>query len=229
MGITIFYQGALRDLGQLPQLSARLEAACAGLRWPCRVVDERILGTGERYRSIEIETDDGIPTSTFEIDVEPVDDHVRGVVIAPPGCETLYLTFGRTGRLIEYCDAPFGDSTPGRYGLIHEHLFTKTQFSSPEVHMQVCDLLQIVAPFMAEWAVLDDGGYWGVWDEAALRATWARHTAILDALSDPALLQEILEAAGVDIEVTQPPEVGKQLTVAHPLWRQEWGVSAGEN
>ena len=58
------------------------------------------------------------------------DDHVRGVAIAPPGCETLHLTFGRTGRLIEYCAAPFGDPTPGRYGLIHKHIFTKTQFSS---------------------------------------------------------------------------------------------------
>ena len=229
MGITIFYHGALRDLGQLPQLTAQLQAACAGLGWPCKVVDERILGTGERYRSIEIETDDGIPTSTFEIDVEPVDDHVRGVAIAPPGCETLYLTFGRTGRLIEYCAAPFGEGTPGRYGLIHEHLFTKTQFSSPEGHMQVCELLRIVEPFMAEWAVSDDGGYWGLWDEAALRDVWTRHTAILDALSDPALLQEILEAAGVDTEVAQPPEAGKQITVAHPLWRQAWGISAGDN
>jgi hypothetical protein len=229
VGITIFYHGALRDLGRLPQLTARLQAACVGLGWPCKVVNERILGTGERYRSIEIETDDGIPTSTFEIDVEPVDDHVQGVVIAPPGCETLYLTFGRTGRLIEYCAAPFGDPTPGHYGLIHEHLFTKTQFSSPEVHMQVCELLRIVEPFMAEWAVSDEGNYWSTWDEQTLRDTWARYTAILTALSDPAAIQEILKDAGVDIEVTQPPEVGKRLNVAHPLWRQEWGISAGEN
>ena len=87
VGITIFCHGSLRDLGQLPQLIARLQAACAGLGWPYKVVDERILGTGERYRSIENETDDGIPTSTFEIDVEPVDDHVRGVAIARPAAK----------------------------------------------------------------------------------------------------------------------------------------------
>jgi hypothetical protein len=229
VGITIFYHGALRDLGQLPQLTAQLQAACAGLGWLCKVVDERILGTGERYRSLAIETDDGIPTSMFEIDVEPVDDHVRGLVIAPPGCETLHLTFGRTGRLIEYCAAPFGDPTPGRYGLIHEHLFTKTQFSSPEIHMQACELLRIVEPFMAEWVVTDEGDYWGLWDEQILRDTWARYAAALAALSEPAALQQLLEKAGLNTEVTEPPEIGKRLSVVQPLWRHEWGISAGEN
>jgi hypothetical protein len=229
MGITIFYRGTLRDTRDLPQLTAQLQAACDRLGWPCRAVDERILGAGERYRTIELETDDGIPTSTCEISLEPVDDHVRGVVIAPPGCETLRLTFGRTGRLIEYGVAPFSQGTPGRYGLIQEHLFTKTQFSSPEVHMQVCELLRIAAAYMAEWEVTDEGNYWGAWDEQALRATWARYDAILAALSDPAAMQQLLEAAGIELDVTQPPELGKQIPVAQPLWHQGWGVSAGEN
>ena len=229
MGITIFYRGVLRDVGELPQLTAQLQAACAKLEWPCRVVDERILGTAERYESIEIETDDGIPTSTFEIYPVPVDDHVRGVVVWPPGCETLRLTFGRAGRLIDYGVVPFQEQQPGHYGLVNEHLWTKTQFGSPETHIQVCELLRLVEPFMAEWEVTDEGGYWGTWDEGALRATWARYDAIFAALSDPAVMQELLKDAGLDTEVTEPPEVGKHLTVAHPLWRQGWGVSAGEN
>ncbi len=227
MGITIFYHGALRDTGDLPQLTARLQAACGRLAWPYRVVDERVLGTGERYNTIELETDDGIPTSTFEIYLEPVDDHVRGVVISPPGCETLRLTFGRTGQLIEYGDVPFNEGTPGRYGLIQEHLFTKTQFSSPEVHMQVCELLRIVEPYMVEWEVADEGDYWGVWDEGVLRATWARYDAALAALSDPATVQQLLKEAGIDMDVTKPPEMGKRLSVVEPLWRKEWGIERG--
>ena len=46
MGITIFYRGVLRDMGDLPQLTALLQLACARLAWPCRRVDERILGMG---------------------------------------------------------------------------------------------------------------------------------------------------------------------------------------
>jgi hypothetical protein len=229
MGITLFYRGALRDTGDLPQLTALLQSACARLVWPCRLVDERILGTGEHFTSTEVESADGIPTHTLEVHPVPVDDHVRGVVISPPGCETLHLTFGRAGRLITYSAAPYGEQTPGRYGLINEHLFTKTQFSSPEVHIQVCDLLRIVEPFMAEWEVSDEGNYWGTWGELALRETWARYSAALAALSDPAAMQQLLKEAGFDIEITEPPEVGKRLSVAQPLWRQEWGISAGEN
>jgi hypothetical protein len=229
MGITIFYRGVLRDTGDLPQLTALLRSACTRLAWPCRHVDERILGVGERIRSSEIATDDGIPTRTFTVDAVPVDDHVRGVAIAPPGCETLQLTFGREGRLIEYSAAPFGEGTPGRYGLVTECLFTKTQFGSPEIHIQVCHLLRIIEPFMAEWEVVDEGDYWGTWDEQALRDTWARYAAALTALSDPATLQQLLEEAGLNTEVTEPPEIGKRLSVAQPLWRQEWGISAGEN
>ena len=229
MGITIFYRGVLRDTGDLPQLTALLQLACARLAWPCRRVDERILGMGERIKSSEIATDDGIPTHTFTVDAVPVDDHLRGVTIAPPGCETLHLTFGREGRLIEYGAAPFGERTPGRYGLITERLFTKTQFSSPAVHIQVCELLRIVEPFMAEWEVVDEGDYWGAWDEQTLRDTWARYAAALAALSDPAARQQLLEEAGLNMEATEPPEIGKQLSIAQPLWRQDWGISAGEN
>ena len=184
---------------------------------------------GERIESSEIATDDGIPTHTFTVDAVPVDDHLRGVAIAPPGCETLHLTFGR-GRLIEYGAAPFGEGTPGRYGLITERLFTKTQFSSPEVHIQVCHLLRIVEPFMGEWQVTDEGGYWGTWNQQALRDTWACDARPPAALSDPAALQQFLEEAGLNMEVTAPPEIGKRLSVAQPLWRQDcWGISAGEN
>ena len=173
MGITIFYQGALRDVGQMSQLTAQIQAVCARLQWPCRVVDERILGIAERFEISQIETDDGIPTSTLEIFPVRVDDHVRGIAIAPPDCETLRLIFDRDGRLIDYDSGPSQEQQSGRYGLINKHLWIKTQFSSPEVHIQVCELLRIVEPFMAEWEVTDDGGYWGVWDVQVLRTTWA--------------------------------------------------------
>jgi len=197
MGITIFYRGRLRNLAELPQLTAELQAACARLGWPCHPVDERILGTAERYNIVPIECDDGIPTDTFEVYEVPVDDHVRGVVIHPPDCETLFLTFGRTGQTVRYEDVPFGESVPGHYGMILDHLWCKTQFSSPETHVHVCELLRIAGKYAAEWEVLDEGNYWqsGVFQE--LQATWARYQAIFRALSDPKVMQETLKSAGV--------------------------------
>ena len=55
------------------------------------------------------------------------------------------------------------------------------------------------------------------------------HSIIIENGGSSNLNQPAPGIPGVDIKVTQPPEVGKQLTVAHPLWRQEWGISAGEN
>jgi hypothetical protein len=42
-------------------------------------------------------------------------------------------------------------------------------------------------------------------------------------------MQQVLKEAGIDMEVTDPLEGGKRLSVVEPLWRREWGVSAGEN
>jgi hypothetical protein len=77
--------------------------------------------------------------------------------------------------------------------------------------------------------VLDDGGYWETGDYEALLAQWARYQAIFDALSDPQVIQAVLKEAGLDLEVTEPPEVGKVIQDPLPPWREDWGVSAGEN
>jgi len=47
--------------------------------------------------------------------------------------------------------------------------------------------------------VTDEGGYWGIWDQQALRDTWARYAAALAALSDPVALQQLLEEAGLNM------------------------------
>jgi hypothetical protein len=228
MGICIYYQGTLRDLSQLPQLVARLQTACARLGWPCYPIDERILGTAE---ACEIERDrdaEGHEAPVYRSRRVPVDDRVRGVVIQPPGCETLFLTFGSDGRLVHYSDVGAGQQ-PGHYGLIVDHFSVKTQFSSPAIHMQVCELLRLVEPYMAQWEVADDGGYWGTWDERVLQETWALYEGLLEALSQPEALEATLRKAGVDIEITEPPEVGKILRETPPPWRKEWGISAGDN
>jgi len=229
MGITIYYQGQLRDLAELPQLITELQATCERLGWACYEIDERILGTAERYETVPVETDDDIPTTRFETYEVPVDDRIRGVMIGPPGCEPLFLTFGRTGRLVWYGDQPADSEEPGRYGLIVEHLWCKTQFSSPETHVQVCDILRMVEQYAAEWEVHDDGGYWETRDFQVLQATWARYQAIFDTLSDPGTLQDLLESTGIDAEVDGHFEVGKAIEVVSPAWRDNWGISAGEN
>lgn len=228
MSITIHYRGRLRDLAQLPQLVAELQVACAGLGWACQTVEERILGVGERYESVPIETNDGIPTSRVEIVEEPLDDEWRGVAIHPPGCETVFLTFDRRGVLVRYGNALESPLTPGRYGIEHQ-LAVKTQFCPPEAHVGVCDLLRRVERLAAEWEVNDEGGYWETGDCQVLLERQARMEALMNALSGLEKTQAFLKQGGLDVEVSEPPEVGKAITDVPAPWRRDWGVSAGKN
>jgi hypothetical protein len=229
MGITIFYRGQLRDVSEVPLLQFELQAACVPLDWPCLLLDERILGTAERYTVIPLEIDKGIPTSTFEIHEVPVDEHVRGAAIRPPGCETLFLTFGRTGQSVWYNNSSGASAQPGHYGFIQERLFCKTQFSSPETHIRVCELLRVVEKYTAKWEVLDEGHYWETGDERRLQTTWAQYQAIYDALSDPQVMREVLDSTGVHLDGEETWEIGKVIEDAPPPWRGDWGVSAGDN
>jgi hypothetical protein len=229
VGITIHYHGQLRDLADLPLLQAELQAACSRLGWSCSMIDERILGVAERFTLTPVECDDGIPTEQVSTYDEPVDDHVRGAVIRPPGCETLFLTFGRTGRTIWYNNATGADAQPGRYGLIQDHLFCKTQFGSPETHIRICELLRLVERYAASWEVTDEGDYWETWNEKTLLATWARYQAIFDAFSDPQIRGALLDSAGIQADGTEKWETGKLIEDAPPPWRRDWGISAGDN
>ncbi|GEM_PF-5911422 len=62
-----------------------------------------------------------------------------------------------------------------------------------------------------------------------MRATWARYEAALAALSDPATMRQLLEEADIEMDGEKPVEIGLQIPVVQPPWRQEWGISAAEN
>jgi hypothetical protein len=229
MGICINYRGRLRDVAELPQLTAELQAAAARLNWPCRLVDERILGVAQRVNLAASETEGAVTTNTVQVYDVPVDDHVRGVMIQPPDCETLTLTFGRDGTMIHYSDARLGEPGPGRYGLIHDYLWVKTQFSNPRVHIQVCELLRLMEPYAAELEVHDDAGYWESGDEKVLLIEWLRSLALFAIFSDPKVAQGLLKQIGIEGTVEGPPEIGKSLPSVQPIWQKGWGVSAGDN
>ena len=77
--------------------------------------------------------------------------------------------------------------------------------------------------------MVDEGEYWGTWDEQVLAETWARYEGGPGRALRPGHAVAIAKDFGSDIEITKPPEVGKHLPVAQPLWRKEWGISVSEN
>jgi hypothetical protein len=223
MGVTIHYRGQLRDPASLPQLTGELLLACGRLGWPCQEVDERVIGTAEH--AVFHEDPDGV-TVRATVETTPLEGRWRGLVVEPPDCETLWLTFNRSGQLVVY-DVPLEEpETPGRYH-VRDQLSIKTQFSTPEVHMAVCSLLRLVEGYAARLEVMDEGDYWESGDRETLAARMEQLDAALAALSSDEGLGLLEEMLGRDVQ--GPVEVGKRVERRMPWWRRDWGVSAEEN
>jgi len=223
VGITIHYCGELRDPASLPQLTQEILLACGRLDWLCREIDERVIGTAEH--AVFEEEPDGI-TVRATVETTPLEDRWRGVVVEPPNCEWLWITFNRSGHLIVY-DIPLEEpETPGRY-YVREQLSIKTQFSTPEVHMAVCSLLRFVERHTSRLEVMDEGGYWESGDREMLATRLEQLNAALAALSCDEGMGLLEDELGGDVE--GPVEVGKRVERRMPPWRRDWGISAGEN
>jgi len=218
MGVTIHYQGRLTDPQQLPQLIAAVQHTCRKLRWPFIDVDERIIGTAEVlvYHPSGIAED-----QRWVSENRPVDDRWRGVIVMPPGSESLWLTFNRSGRMIVYDANATSFAEPGHY-LAREQLFTMTQFSSAETHIALCSLLRITEHYGAELDVDDEGGYWETEDAVTLQQRMDFIDSVLTEMEDEPYR---MPDSSLDTEV----EVGKAIERALPDWRRNWGISAGEN
>ena len=222
MGITIHYNGRIQDMARLPELSAKLKHACQALNWPYVEINERVVGFVERLYTEQDPEDEH--TSYVRTETEPLDDRWQGLAIHPPECEALLITFNRAGNMLAY-HAHF-DSPPGTYWL-QESMFCKTQFSSVDVHIEVCNLLRLVQPYMAEWEVFDEGNYWESGDRAELEGQLGHMAALIDHMSSE-LGHEALEDV-LGRKVGGKIEVGKEIAEKPPVWRQHWGDSAHEN
>ncbi|MEM2619278.1 MAG: hypothetical protein QW356_07350 [Candidatus Hadarchaeales archaeon] len=80
------------------------------------------------------------------------------LLIEPPGCETLDLTFRRRNG-----------------GWVCEGS-CKTQFAGWATHVQVAELLRILAAFCSSAEILDEGGYYETRDIGMLIQTLRWHT-----------------------------------------------------
>lgn len=202
MGITIHYNGRIRKTTDIDKLSLQLELAARDLGWPFERVDERILGTADY---LQLTTDeDGWGEITA-----PIDERWRGINILPPECESLTIAFNRAGELMDYL--PMNDT--GHY-FATSYLSSKTQFSTVDTHIAVCNLLRLAAPYMAEWQVIDEGDYW----QSGNRERLAELMGFLNDM--------IHNLAG---QIDGKVEIGKEILVNKPDWADDWGMSAYEN
>lgn len=206
MGITIHYHGTLDDPRVLPEMLIAMRHFCFKRGWKYIDVDDRIIGTVERWIP-----GDGEEIQTAE---SPIDDTLRGVIIQPhPKSESVWLTFNQHGELCFY----HGEEKAGQYWE-QRGGFTKTQFAPMDTHIAICELLHLLQDhYFPSLDVSDEGEYWETRDPAKL----AQNLGMLDRLMDS--LSQRLDDKGIS------HERGKSIDIRDPEWKRDHGTSAGKN
>jgi len=221
MGVTIYYHGRLHTTNSLPQLTQELIFAAEELGWKYNLVDERILGTLEVGVCIPDPDDEDL--SYVHSEYRPIDERLQGIVIWPPGAESLHITFNRAGDLVFYMPTP----EEGVYWLM-EYQHCKTQFSDIETHIAVCNLLRLVEPHMAEWEVEDEGDYWQSGNRAQLEEKLAQLNAIMQQFKSKEGAEFLSQLTGEEIQ-SEDIEIGKEIEMPKADWQNDRGLSAHEN
>lgn len=147
MGITIQYSGALRDPSDLQLLIDEVSDLCSSLKW--------------RYDYINPEPD--IP--------------VTGVMVYPPVCEPVTLTFLPSGVLcpsgLYFCIQEVEEMGLHESGEIW--LETLMQDAGPDIHIEVIKMLRYLhEKYFDHFQLRDDSDYWETGDEEKCREEFVR-------------------------------------------------------
>lgn len=179
MGLSFYYSGKLKKGASVDEMIDEVKDIAGILNWKYNILDT------------------GFPEE--ELIDGKVDGNLYGICFAPENCEPVFITFLSNRRLcspvnLEYFNQPV-DQVPDDAYLI----FTKTQYAGPDAHMAVIHVLKHISnKYMEEIIVSDEGEYWETGDEALLRKTFKRYTALIDGFA--AAMENIPVKTGESIE-----------------------------
>ncbi len=236
MGISIRYHGRLDDPCVLPQLLADARYFCFRRKWKYVEVDDRIIGTLDRWQ--------GNASGRFEVFSTPIDDIQRGLLIQlHRECDTLCLTFNQAAELCLRLPQP----EPGYFW--ETRAFSVVTPAAPvDIHISICELLHLIQDrHFPGLVVEDDGEYYTTGDPAHLADRIARRQAIehklLDAIGEMGALEK--DSADTDPEATgaapyersgrrkrkrvPPVWQGDLVPRRYQGWTREYGWSANRN
>ena len=194
MSVTIHYRGRLREPARIDELTREISDIAAGMQWPYHLYEEdwdfETAGPEARPADLSAVAAGGL----------------KGVHFVPHlQCEPVWFCFDRHGRL----------SSPALLSLMSvpdtglrkdwDWVFTKTQFAGPDMHMWLVSLLRyLFEKYLADYDVLDEGGYWHTGDEKALREHFRRINEGIDRLDHH------LESVRVEPDLS-PKELARRL------------------
>ena len=163
MGLTLHYQGRIRDLARVPELVDEVADICQWLHWPYHLHDE-------------VET---VPAKNAPLEPgtgDPKEIWLRGILFTPPACETAILVFGNSRRLLNLLWLEFANDErdyPSEYLYM---LHTKTQRTGEDTHVALIMLLKYLEKkYDLELEVHDEGNYWETLDRTLLNERFEQY------------------------------------------------------
>jgi len=161
MGLTIHYNGKLKNANDLKSLIDDVKDVAIAEKWDYFVFEDQF----ENNSFSEI------------IDRE----NLYGIMITPPKSEPFSMSFlsnGRMSSILNFNVMQLGND-------INEELlyavFTKTQYSGYENHKKLILLLNFISKrYLEDFECKDDGYYWESRDEDLLKKTFEKYTNLID-------------------------------------------------
>ena len=166
MGLTFHYQGTIKEVKRIADLSDEVKDICETMNW--------------RYQNRDFE---------FKLD-KHVMQHIgfenkasialRGIMFCPhPESEWVYLYFTEKGQLTSPATLQFVDTSIEPEFIFSA--FTKTQYAGPEVHIAVLKLLDYLdKKYELSLQITDEGEYWETKDETRLKNNFERNGVLID-------------------------------------------------
>ena len=182
MGLSIHYNGTLKDRALLPQLGAEMKDICESLGWDYHY---------------------------FEADEK---DPLEGVYFAPEECEPLFLTFTPEGRLLSPISHITREMLVehGLDPELIYTISTKTQYAGIDAHVALIRLFRYLSKkYFSHFEMNDEGGYWETNDLNVLKNQFAAYERAIQTFVDALQGMERIPGESPDSLATRIEELLK--------------------
>lgn len=181
MGVTIHYEGKIKNKVILPELIAEVKDIAISMKWDYHIFSENF--------PLD-DSDDG-----------SYDGELYGMLFSPPKCEPVWISFLSNGRMSgPGILASRKDENPTLENKYLYNLFTKTQYAGVDIHKSIVELFRYLngKGYFTEFSMIDEGEYWETRNEALLVANFERVARAIDDIT--LALQTIPTEKGEDLE-----------------------------
>lgn len=105
---------------------------------------------------------------------------LSGIAFTPPECETVWLTFAPSGRIVSMMNIIAAEIYIDNPALFYT-TSVKTQFAGPDSHIAILSLLKYLEKkYLNDVQVSDEGYYWETLDKTILENRFQEYQAIFD-------------------------------------------------